>query len=315
MEEKDSLLYLGYMLSPRGSNLPNIRHKNQKSIGTQNQIPKLIEPLGPYRYESAFIYLQSLLRSSILYGSETMNNLKEVQWRELERIEESVMLKIFKTLRSCSRHLLYLEAGIIPARFQVMRQMMNYLQYILVQPPNSLLQKVYQAQQKYPIRGDWASEINKVSETLEIKMSHQEILSMNRNQFKNLVKKKTEEAAFRYLCQKQQAGKKGKYIKYKKLQIADYLLAESKATQEEKFEIFALRTEMNDLPHNFGNSEICKKYGCLEEMSNKHIFICQDPKNVAYEKLLNGNSEEKIEALGIYHKNLTHFCEAILAKQ
>ena len=50
-------------------------------------------------------------------------------------------------------------------------------------------------------------------------------------------------------------------------------------------------------------------------MSNKHIFICQDPKNVAYEKLLNGNSEEKIEALGIYHKNLTHFCEESLAKQ
>ena len=157
MEEKDSLLYLGYMLSQKGSNLPNIGHKNQKSIGTQNQIPKLIEPLGPYRYESAFIYLQSLLRSSILYGSETMNNVKEVEWRELERIEESVMLKIFKTLRSCSRHLLYLEAGIIPARFQVMRQMMNYLQYILVQPPNSLLQRVYQAQQKNPIRGNWAS--------------------------------------------------------------------------------------------------------------------------------------------------------------
>ena len=47
MEEKDSLLYLGYMLSPRGSNLSNIRPKNQKSIGTQDQIPKLIEPLGP----------------------------------------------------------------------------------------------------------------------------------------------------------------------------------------------------------------------------------------------------------------------------
>ena len=34
MEEKDCLLYLGYMLSSTGSNLPNIRHKNQKSIGT-----------------------------------------------------------------------------------------------------------------------------------------------------------------------------------------------------------------------------------------------------------------------------------------
>ena len=83
MKETDSLLYLGYMLSPTGSNLPNINHKKHKSIGTQNQIPKLIKPLGPYRFESTFIYIQSLLRSTILYGSETMNNVKEFEWREL----------------------------------------------------------------------------------------------------------------------------------------------------------------------------------------------------------------------------------------
>ena len=89
-----------------------------------------------------------------------MNNVKEVEWRELERIEESVWLKIFKTQRSCSRHLLYLEAGIIPVRFHVMRQLMNYLQYILVQPPNSLLQRVCQAQQKIQ-----SEEIGKVRQT------------------------------------------------------------------------------------------------------------------------------------------------------
>ena len=69
---------------------------------------------------------------------------------------------------------------------------------------------------------------------------------MNRNQFKNMVKKKSEKAAFRYLCEKQENGKKGKYIKYEKLQISDYLLPESKATSEEKNQIFALRTEMDD---------------------------------------------------------------------
>ena len=120
-----------------------------------------------------------------------------------------------------------------------MRQMMNYLQYILFQPPKSLLQRVYQAQLKYPIRGDWASETTK-TETLEIQMSHQEIINMNRNQFKYLVKKKAEKAAFRYLLQNQQAGKKGKYIKNEKLQIADHLLAESTATTEEFFSKYFL---------------------------------------------------------------------------
>ena len=116
MEETNSLLYLGYMLSNTKSNMPNIIHKKNKSIGTQRQIPKLIELLGCYRFESAMIYIESLLRSSILYGAETMCNVKEAEWRELEKIEESVLSRVFKTTRSCPRHLLYLEAGMVPAR-------------------------------------------------------------------------------------------------------------------------------------------------------------------------------------------------------
>ena len=54
------------------------------------------------------------------------------------------------------------------------------------------------------------------------------------------MKKKAEQAAFRYLLQNQQAGKKGKYIKNEKLQIADHLLAESTATTEEFFSKYFL---------------------------------------------------------------------------
>ena len=169
-----------------------------------------------------------------------MNNVKENEWREIEKIEESVMVKVFKTLRSCSRHLLYLEAGIVPARYQVMRQLMNFLQYILMQPPNSLLQRIYQAQIGNPTKGDWASEAKNIANHLDIQLSNQEIQHMKRTQFKNLVKNKTELAAFKYLSAKQQSGKKGKLIKYEKLQMADYLLAESKATVEDKYNIFAL---------------------------------------------------------------------------
>ena len=65
-----------------------------------------------------------------------------------------------------------------------------------------------------------------------------------------------------------------------KLQMADYLLAESKATLEDKHSIFALWTDINDLS--------CK-YGCQEDMSNFHIFISQDPQDGAFKMLMNGN--------------------------
>ena len=70
----------------------------------------MIEPLGPYAFESAFIYIQSLIRNSILYAAETMYKVKETDYRALEMIEESVMKKVFQTKKTCPRHFMYLEA-------------------------------------------------------------------------------------------------------------------------------------------------------------------------------------------------------------
>ena len=65
---------------------------------------------------------------------------------------------------------------------------------------------------------------------------------------------------------------------------------------------------MNDLPHNFGRSSPCK-YGCQEDMSNFHIFICQDPQEGAFEMLMNGNVQEKIEAKNRFQTKLTRLCK------
>ena len=89
-----------------------------------------------------------------------------------------------------------------------------YLQYILMQPPNSLPQRVYQAQRKNPVKGDLSSETLNIANQLQIHMPNQEIQNMKRSQFKPLVKKKTSMDALKYLIEKQKAGKKGKHIKY-----------------------------------------------------------------------------------------------------
>ena len=86
MIEEKSLVYLGHVMSNDGSNLPNIINKKNKSIGTQKQIVKLVEQLALYTFESAVIYIEALLRSSILYASETMINVKESEYRALQKI-------------------------------------------------------------------------------------------------------------------------------------------------------------------------------------------------------------------------------------
>ena len=120
-------MYLGFMLSKNGDNMQNIIHKRNKCIGTEKKILRPVKHLGPYTFECGLIYIQSLIRNSILYGAETMYKVTEKQYRAIESIEESVFKKIFQTKRSCPRQLMYLEAGLVPARYQIQRQVLNYL--------------------------------------------------------------------------------------------------------------------------------------------------------------------------------------------
>ena len=128
-----------------------------------------------------------------------------------------------------------------------------------------------------------------------------------RGKIGKLVKKNPEIAVFNYLCKKQEKGKKSKYIKYEKLQMADYLLSESCTSMQDKFDIFLLRVEMNDRPYNFGQKEFCK-LECQDLLTNEHILIClhlnQLNCEAQYHQLLNGSAEEKIGVLNIFKKNL-----------
>ena len=171
IKEEDSLMYLGYMLSKKGDNVENITHKRNKCLGTQKQIIHLIKPLGPYTFECALIYIKSLIRNSILYAAEAMCTVKETHYRALESIEESVMVRVFRTLKSCPRHLMYLEVVLVPARYQVHRQVLNYLHYILQQPKNSLLYRIFETMRINPTKGDWASFAMGLIQKYELKLN------------------------------------------------------------------------------------------------------------------------------------------------
>ena len=306
IREEDCLMYLGFMLSQKGDNMKNITHKRNKCFGTQKQIIHLIKPLGPYTFECALIYIKSLIRNSILYPSEAMCSIKETHYRALESIEESVLVRVFKTLKSCPRHLMYLEVGLVPARYQVHRQVLNYLHYILQQPKSSLLYRIFERMRTNPTKGDWASFAIELLEKYELKLNINEIQEMKSSIFKKLVKRQMHTIAFKELIDIKNSKQKGKYIQYEGLQMADYLQPEAELNLTEKLELFALRTEMNFNPFNFGNKICCEK-GCKEEQSNNHIFDCLKGNNqeteLKFEDILNGTLKQKMLTFRKFQEN------------
>ena len=122
MEQK----YLGFVLSNNGSNLNNIIAKQNRAIGIKKDIEYLTKGLGKYTLEGGMIYLNSLLRSSIIFAAETMYNIKEGEYRLIERIEEDLLRRFFKTGPGCPIFQLYFESGHVPARFAIKRMKFIY---------------------------------------------------------------------------------------------------------------------------------------------------------------------------------------------
>ena len=76
--------YLGFIISTTGDNMANIRTVQKKSIGVIRSIINKLEKLNlcDYYYECAIIFMNSILRGSILYASETYYNLTEKKYQE-----------------------------------------------------------------------------------------------------------------------------------------------------------------------------------------------------------------------------------------
>ena len=143
MESTSEQKYLGFVLSDRGDNLVNINAMKKKSKWIIHKIFTRLDSLHlkKYYFESAMIFLNVMLRSSILYACETYYNLTETHIRQLERIEEGFLRRMFKTSTGCPTVQLYLEAGHTPARFEIMKVKLLFLKCILEEDPDSMIYK------------------------------------------------------------------------------------------------------------------------------------------------------------------------------
>ena len=157
IEKTENQKYLGFFLSSKGNNMVNIKEIEKKSIWVSQRILNRLQSLNlkQYHFQCGLMFLNIILRSSILYAAETYYNLKENELRALERIEENFIRKLLKTSKGCPISQVYLETGHIPARFEIYRKRCLFLKDILNENPESMIFRFIMVQHKHPTRGDW----------------------------------------------------------------------------------------------------------------------------------------------------------------
>ena len=254
MQMKEEQMYLGDILCANGKHDRNIQSRKGKGLGIIKQIMQILEAtvFGKYHFEVALVLRESLFLSSLLLNSEAWVNLKEQDIRKLEQVDEILLSKILQSEANTNNIFKYLELGVIPIRFVIMKRKILFLQYILQQEKSSLIYKVLEATMKNPLKNDFVDTCKKYLQILKIDLSFSEIENLSKWSLKKIVKEKTEMAAFEYLLEQQKKPRKnGKLskianIRYDRLELQPYLVGGNHGTKISQF-IFKARSQTLDI--------------------------------------------------------------------
>ena len=86
---------------------------------------------GKHYFEVATVLRSSLLVSSLLLNSEAWVNLTDKDIRGLEQTDDILLSKVTESEANTSNTFKYLELGILPLHFEIMKIKKLFLQYVL----------------------------------------------------------------------------------------------------------------------------------------------------------------------------------------
>ena len=101
---------------------------------------------GHRYFEIAKILREARFVNGILTNAEVWYALKNSEIHELEKLDILLLRRILSASTSSSKESLYLELGLIPIGTIIKARRLNYLHYLVSQPKQSMLYKVFKTQ-------------------------------------------------------------------------------------------------------------------------------------------------------------------------
>ena len=106
-------------------------------------------------FEVVVLLRNVLLVSRMLCNAEAWYNTTKEDIQMMEKIYEQLLRKMLKAPSKTDKEMLFLELGCVPLRLILRSKIVIFLQYILNQPDESLLKRVFVEQMSSPSRNDW----------------------------------------------------------------------------------------------------------------------------------------------------------------
>ena len=189
-----------------------------------------------------------------------------------------------------------------------MKLRLYFLKIILEQEKSSRIFKFFiNLQYQNPSKTDWASTCMENLKELNLDMTLKEIKDMTKIKYKESIRSKCNELAYKYLMKRK--GSKGKEIMYTRIEMSQYLQPNDTLEIEEQKKIFEIRNKMTNIPANFsGTNRNERKCVCEEPENMEHIYCCKKLNTTdirtEYENIYKGNVKNMKIILNRFEENL-----------
>ena len=267
------------MIHNSGTNKLNLATRLSRGWGKVNEILAIIKeaPLGRHKIMSGMILRKAMLFNTMLFNSEAWHGFDSKQIEAFEKIDEALIRGLVSGHSKIPVTALYLETGQIPVRFVMACRRILYLQTILHCDPEELIYRVYAAQKREPVPGDFCQLVEKDLQLLDLQLSDETISRMSKYDLKILVKTKSRKQAFQYLIAIKETKTKLDNICYlNNFKPLPYLQL---MTREQSSLLMALRTRtVRGIRSDFGDmflDKTCPLENCLELDSIPHLLACR----------------------------------------
>ena len=186
-----------------------------------------------------------ILVGSMLNNSEAWMYLTQKNIEDLEKPDKVLKEKLFESNASKYFLFFYLEFGILPAKYVILKKRLKFLKYVLDEDIESMIRRVYEEQKNESRKGDFSYLTKSDFDELKMKITEDDIRKHTKASWNKLINQEMENVALSHLIEENKTKTKTKHIQYEKLEMQRYL-SENQNTKIAKV-IFTIRAGTFDI--------------------------------------------------------------------
>ena len=273
---KEAAPYLGDHFNNKGtnSNLVDERVKKAKSCIVSSMALCSDITMGIHALETLQLLYQSLFLQVTLYNAQAWSNMTKTDCSYLQRVQLKYLKRTLHAPSSTSNPLTYLETGTLPLGYEIHVKQLGYLHHILTLPEVDPVRLTYQQQLQYSAP-NWANEILMLRAVYKIKETDEEIAGLQKESWKEKVKKIVRAKALSDLKEEARSQKCSERLLYNELVAQKYISA---LTPKYARKIFHMRTNTIDMRavrrYKYGENSSCRLCGDESETVDHVINHC-----------------------------------------